>query len=130
MMRQPEVKKGIVPYKMAKKRQEGGYVLPDGTAIDNVTTLIQESLAKTFFTEMEEENGNNSIARQLKHCIEKDCDVDNREAMRRSLVVAGGTSMVPYFDSMFKHHVLDQSGSWGGITMKTTAKEERKFLCW
>ena len=40
MLRQPEVKKGIVPYKLAKKRAEGAYVLPDGTVVDSVTDEI------------------------------------------------------------------------------------------
>ena len=108
MMRQQEVKSGIVPYKMAKKRQEGGYILPDGTAVDDVTTLIQESLAYTFFADTEEEQ-HKSLGQQLYSCIEKDCDVDNRETMRRNLVIAGGTSTVPYFDEMFQHEVLSQS---------------------
>ena len=43
-MRQPEVKKGIVPYKLAKKRSEGAYVLPDGTVIEKVTDEIQASI--------------------------------------------------------------------------------------
>ena len=39
-----EVKKGIVPYKLAKKRVEGAYVLPDGTVIEKVTDEIKASI--------------------------------------------------------------------------------------
>ena len=36
LMKQTEVKKGIVPYKLAKKRSEGAYILPDGTVVEKV----------------------------------------------------------------------------------------------
>ena len=41
MLRQPEVKKGILPYQKAKKRQEGAYVLPDGRVVDDVAKMVR-----------------------------------------------------------------------------------------
>ena len=104
MQHQPEVKKGIVPYKMAKKRQEGGYVLPDGSIIDNVTMLLKESISKTFHDDEDEEA--QSLLKELVVCIEQECDIDSRESMRKNVVLAGGTSAVPFFDELFNNNVL------------------------
>ena len=94
IMKQPEVKKGIVPYKMAKKRAQGAYVLPDGSVVEDVTSQIEASIAQTFFS-----GDNHNIVELMKDCVDNDCDVDNREVIRNNLIVAGGTSCVPFFES-------------------------------
>ena len=95
MLKQPMVKKGIVPYKLAKKRAEGAFVLPDGTVVDSVTEDVNASIQNTFFDSQSPEK---NIISQFIQCVEQDCDVDNRESLRQSVVVSGGTSLVPFLD--------------------------------
>ena len=66
MLRQPEVKKGIVPYKLAKKRAEGAYVLPDGTVVDSVTDEIQVSLTESFF---DDEDRQKNLLAIISSCL-------------------------------------------------------------
>jgi len=89
------VKKGIVPYKMAKKRLEGAFVLPDGTVVDSVTEEMNSSIKSTFF---DSQNSEKNLVSHLICCIDQDCDMDNRVALRQAVVVSGGTSLVPFFD--------------------------------
>ena len=64
--------------------------------VDAVTQEINASINDTFFScETTEKN----IVTHLISCIEQDCDMDNRLALRQAVVVSGGTSLVPFFES-------------------------------
>lgn len=87
---------------MAKKRSEGGYVLPDGTVVDDLTSLVRSNLASGLFNSDVDKN----LVAMVTKYMTTDCEIDNRRVLGSNLVFAGGCCMLPFFDKLIEAELL------------------------
>ena len=63
---------------------------------------------------------------QLVECIDHDCDLDSRDALRSNVFLAGGVSTVPFFEKCLGEALIGEKGA--ELKLRSTLPSERRFL--
>merc|ERR1711939_1130200 len=99
------------------------FELPDGKIV-KVDHHIRMGAPEILF-----EGGETSIQKICMQAIQT-CDLDFRQDLIRSMVVAGGTSMIPGLASRLKHELTELLPTEMARQVDVCADSQRKYAAW